>query len=150
MLQEAIPFKQTESKASIGFPENKEFRGFRSAFSDYLGLSGSFLCLIHCIAPQLLFLGSMGIGFSTFFSGTAWHLFFWITCLVAAWQSSRITSISMVKVGLWFSLMLFSVGIFIDLILEIENVVSYVGSVLLVLTHGYNLFGSRKLVRSQA
>ncbi|HRH33676.1 MAG TPA: MerC domain-containing protein [Catalimonadaceae bacterium] len=149
MLQEAVVLSQTEQNQPVDFLDTKEIKGLRAVFSDYLGLSGSFLCIIHCVAPQLLFLGSMGISLGSFFSGTNWHLFFWATCLVAVWQSARITPFRIVKAGLWFSFVLFSSGIFLDIIWGVENLISYSGSVLLVVSHGYNLIASRKMSRGR-
>lgn len=117
--------------------ENNTQTGF---FSDYLGISGSILCLIHCIAPQLLFLGTIGLGMVSIFSSGWWHLFFWATCLLAVWKSSRISQLATFQVILWFAFILFTVGTALDLFFDVENLFSYAGSVLLVLGHGWNLW----------
>ena len=43
-----------------------------SSDADLVGISGSVLCLVHCLAPQLISLGILGAGIGTFFSGEIW------------------------------------------------------------------------------
>ncbi len=106
---------------------------------DYVGAGGSFLCLIHCLAPQLIALGSVGLGIGSFFAGEAWNLFFWLTCLVAVWQSARRTFYSRSSIFLWIAFVVFSLGLGYELYTDSEHFVSYIGSVLLISAHGYNL-----------
>ena len=106
---------------------------------DYVGAGGSFLCLIHCLAPQLIALGSAGLGIGSFFAGEAWNLFFWFTCLVAVWQSARKTVYDRSSIFLWMAFVIFSLGLGYELFTDSEHFVSYIGSVLLISAHGYNL-----------
>ena len=106
---------------------------------DYVGAGGSFLCLIHCLAPQLIALGSVGLGIGSFFAGEAWNLFFWLTCLVAVWQSARKTVYSRSSLFLWIAFIVFSLGLGYELYTDSEHFVSYIGSILLISAHSYNL-----------
>jgi hypothetical protein len=106
---------------------------------DYVGAGGSLLCLIHCLAPQLIALGSVGLGIGSFFAGEAWNLFFWLTCLVAVWQSANKTVYSRSSLFLWIAFIVFSLGLGYELYTDSEHFVSYIGSILLISAHSYNL-----------
>lgn len=138
MLQEAI-LSSTPSQNQPMVSDMESDSGSRF-FSDYLGLSGSLLCLIHCLAPQLLFLGSVSFGLASFFSSGWWHLLFWASCLVAVWQTSKITPIVGFRFVLWGSFGLFTIGTALDFFMGIENLIAYLGSGLLVAGHSWNLF----------
>lgn len=106
---------------------------------DLLGAGGSILCLVHCLAPQLIALGSIGLGLGSFFASEGWTLFFWITCLLAVWQSARKTVYLRSSVFLWLSFGIFTTGIGYEVLTGSEHFVSYAGSLLLVGAHVYNL-----------
>lgn len=139
MLQEGFLPKPVSSfpQPALASPENNSNGGF---FSDFVGISGSILCLIHCIAPQLLFLGTLGLGMASIFSSGWWHLLFWITCFFAVWKSSKISPVKLFRVVLWAAFSLFTVGIALDFFMGVENLFSYAGSAMLVFGHGWNLW----------
>lgn len=148
MLQETTSLSLHESAThSHGPIPNKDFSGIKSMFSDYLGLSGSFLCIVHCVGPQLLILGSLSAGLGSFFSSGLWHIFFWVTCLLAVYQSTRISEFPAVKRVLWVSFLVFTLGLFLDIAFGVETIISYLGSASLVFAHGYNLY---KIQRSNS
>lgn len=107
--------------------------------ADFLGMSGSFLCLLHCIAPQLLMLGSVGLGLSTFFESESWNLFFWATCLWAVWAAGKRSVFVGMQISLWLAFGLFTFGLGYELISGSHHFVSYLGSVSLIVAHTINL-----------
>lgn len=108
--------------------------------ADYLGMSGSFLCLLHCIAPQLLMLGSFGLGLSTFFESESWNLFFWATCLWAVWSAGKRSVFVGMQISLWVAFGIFTFGLGYELLSGSHHFISYIGSVSLIVAHSFNLF----------
>ena len=108
--------------------------------SDVLGFGGSFLCLIHCLAPQLMALGIFGAGFGSFFAGEIWALFFWITCCWAVWRSAASSPYPMAGLFLWASFGLFTFGLALEFWGATGKAISYAGSVFLMLAHCWNFY----------
>jgi len=106
--------------------------------SDFIGVSGSFLCLVHCLAPQLIALGSVGLGISTFFASEGWTLFFLFTCFLAVWQSIRKSVYLNVQILLALSFVLFTTGILVEFFTNSESLISYLGSAALIFAHFVN------------
>jgi hypothetical protein len=106
-----------------------------SASSDLLGISGSFLCLIHCLAPQLLALGVFSSAIAGVFSGEYWALLFWLTCFWAVFRSASQAVFPLTAWALWCSFALFSSGLFIELLYENIKWISYSGSFMLIFFH---------------
>ncbi len=79
--------------------------------SDFLGITSSILCLLHCLAfPVLL---SVGYLFSFSISGH-WHTLdylFIVLGTVAAWASARKTPIPAIKLAFWITIFIFSLSI---------------------------------------
>ena len=119
--------------------------------SDFIGVSGSFLCLIHCLAPQMIALGSIGLGISSFFASEGWTLFFFLTCLLAVWHSSRKSVFLYVQVLLWSAFALFTTGLLVEHLMHSESIVSYFGSAALITAHLVNFrkqAGWKKFLRT--
>jgi len=134
-----------EEEVNPGFiPEEQVALKEGALNADLLGVSGSFLCLIHCIAPQLLALGTVGLGIGSFFAGEAWVLFFWVTCLVAVWQSARKSLFIRSSIFLWIAFILFTTGVLLEELAGFDHWVSYVGSSFLILSHLYNFHLQKK------
>ena len=106
---------------------------------DYLGMSGSFLCLLHCIAPQLLMLGSVGLGLSTFFESESWNLFFWATCFWAVWSAGKQSVFIGMLISLWVAFAIFTFGLGYEILTGSHHFISYIGSVSLIVAHTLNL-----------
>jgi hypothetical protein len=119
--------------------------------SDFIGVSGSFLCLIHCLAPQMIALGSIGLGISSFFASEGWTLFFFLTCLLAVWHSSRKSVFLYVQVLLWSAFALFTTGLLVEHLMHSESIISYFGSAALITAHLVNFrkqAGWKKFLRT--
>lgn len=115
--------------------------------ADWLGIVASVVCLIHCAAAPLFLV------IQPIISGMAihdhhhhhnehsyWHYIFLALAFVAVWSSARRTHIVRVKVALWFFLVLFSLGIFLESDhSNLPTFLLYTGSIGLVAAHVYNL-----------
>jgi len=106
--------------------------------SDFIGVGGSLLCLVHCVAPQLLALGSIGLGIGSFFASEGWTFFFFLTCLLAVWHSARKSSFIQVQLLLWVAFALFTSGLLLEFLTHTETVISYFGSAFLIFAHLVN------------
>lgn len=109
--------------------------------ADYIGILGSLLCIVHCLAMPVLALGSafghdhhMHIGFLSLD-----YLFILINAAAVYFATREHRSV-FVRILLWFALLLFAVS----LIFEERNVVfqwlGYLGSALLITGHVINLY----------
>ena len=109
-----------------------------SAGFDLLGMGGSLLCLVHCLAPQLIALGILGAGIGSFFAGEIWALLFWITCFWAVYSSAASTPYPRSSMALWLSFFIFSLGLGLETFAGMGKETSYAGSVLLIAAHSWN------------
>jgi len=109
--------------------------------ADYIGILGSLLCIVHCIAMPVLALGStfghdhhMHIGFISLD-----YLFILINA-AAVYFATRDHKSVFVRTLLWSALLIFAVS----LIFEERNIVfqwlGYFGSALLITGHLVNLY----------
>lgn len=109
--------------------------------ADYVGILGSLLCIVHCIAMPVLALGSafghdhhLHIGFLSL------DYLFILVNAVAVYFATRNHRSVFVNVLLWSALVLFAVS----LVFEERNVafrwLGYVGSALLITGHLINLY----------
>jgi hypothetical protein len=119
-------------------PHSDASPSIQTSGSDFVGISGSILCLIHCLAPQLIGLGLLGAGIGSYFAGEIWALIFWITCLWAVNHSAKSARYPAAALALWASFLLFSSGLAMETFLGAGKAVSYSGSVLLILAHLWN------------
>jgi len=134
---QAFPESQSVNSAS----ENPEQVLFVSEnTSDVLGFGGSFLCLLHCLAPQLMALGVFGAGFGSFFAGEIWALFFWLTCCWAVWRSAASSPYPLAALLLWASFALFTFGLALEFSGTAGKAISYAGSVFLMIAHCWNFY----------
>lgn len=147
MLQEAStavcprPLKK-DQPYSAGDPVSDN-----TAAPDIWGVSGSFLCLIHCIAPQLITLGTIGMGLQAFFESGIWIAVFWLTCLASVWYSARQTVFLLNSLMLWASFLVFSIGLVAEIRTHHDHLFSMAGSGLLILAHSLTFFRNRSWKR---
>lgn len=140
------------AKTGLPNPEGNEASlvTMGEARADVLGVSGSFLCLVHCLAPQVLAtMGSVGLGIGTFFESELWVLFFWVSCFVAVWSAARKSAFPKVAMYLWLAFVLFSVGTGLEFFFHWDHTLSYIGSSLLIAGHLYHLYLQQSLLRSR-
>lgn len=115
-----------------------------SSEADLVGISGSLLCLIHCLAPQLISLGILGAGAGAFFSGEIWAGLFWLTCLWAVRKAASDAPYPVSSLFLWLSFGTFSLGLGLETFWGADKIISYSGSLLLILAHLNNYRLQRK------
>lgn len=108
--------------------------------SDIVGMSGSLLCLIHCIAPQLAAAGFSTLSAFSFLSHGYWDVVLWVSCLAAVYYSARKSVFTRTAVLLWLSFGVFSVGMATEIIFSLDHWVSYLGSASLISAHAYNFY----------
>jgi hypothetical protein len=119
--------------------------------ADFLGISGSLLCLLHCLAPQLATFGLLGAGLGSFFAGEFWAVIFWATCFWAVYRSAASSVFPRNKLLLWMAFLIFSAGLVLEFFSIGGKWVSYTGSVLLIIAHILNFLEEmrwRKMVCS--
>ena len=123
----------------VGGKEEPKGESFQStAETDLIGIGGSLLCLLHCLAPQLISLGLLGASFGDFFAGETWALIFWITCFWALYQSAKNTRFPRAALALWIAFLVFSVGLVLEPFTETGKLFTYGGSVMLIASHIWN------------
>jgi hypothetical protein len=79
--------------------------------SDFIGITSSTLCLLHCLAFPLLL--SVGYLYNYSISGH-WHTLDYLFVLsgtVAAWASARKASLPAIKLAFWITILIFSLSI---------------------------------------
>jgi hypothetical protein len=119
--------------------------------SDWLGIAASVACLIHCAAgPILLALQPLITGAALYEhehhhnENSFWHYIFLGLALLAVWLSARRAHTLGIRLGLWASLSLFALGIFLEEAHSLlPTLLLYGGSLGLVMAHVLNLRHSR-------
>ncbi|MCF2444385.1 MerC domain-containing protein [Dyadobacter sp. CY345] len=109
--------------------------------ADYIGILGSVLCIVHCIAMPVLALGStFGHDHHAHIGFISLDYLFILINAVAVYFATRGHKKSFVNLFLWVALAIFAVS----LIFEERNIVfqwlGYLGSALLITGHLINLY----------
>ncbi|WP_019991470.1 MerC domain-containing protein [Rudanella lutea] len=107
--------------------------------ADYLGITGSVLCIIHCLITPMAVMTSTLLNHDTLRIGflSLDYLFIGIN-IVAVWSASRHTS-GPIRVALWSFLALFAAGLLLEDISPIAEYLAYAASLGLVVTHLANI-----------
>ena len=113
---------------------------FNNNKADYIGIAGSVLCLIHCIATPILLMGSalaphehLSIGFLSLD-----YLFIGVNVL-AVFFATRHYAQPAIKRALWGFLTLFAAGLLLEHTNDFFRYMGYVASAGLVITHLINI-----------
>lgn len=108
--------------------------------ADYIGITGSVLCIIHCLITPVAVMTSTLLNHDTLRIGflSLDYLFIGIN-IVAVWSASRYASWP-IKGPLWSFLALFTAGLLLEDIHEVFVYVAYAASLGLVLTHVANIW----------
>ncbi len=107
--------------------------------ADYVGITGSVLCILHCLLTPMVVMSSALLDHDAIrvsFLGLD-YLFVGVN-IVAVWSASRHTS-PLIKVALWGFLMLFATGLLLEDRHEGFVYVAYAASLGLVITHLANI-----------
>lgn len=107
--------------------------------ADYVGITGSVLCIVHCLVTPLLVMTSTLLNHDTLRVGFLGldYLFIGVN-IVAVWSASRHTS-PMIAVALWGFLSLFAAGLLLEDVHEGFEYGAYAASVGLIITHFANI-----------
>jgi hypothetical protein len=117
---------------------------FLSRKADYIGITGSVLCMIHCIITPLLLMSSSLLDVDALRFGylSLDYVFIGIN-VVAVYFATRHFASPTVKACLWSFLSLFTVAILLEDVNEVFEYMGYVASAGLVITHLVNIRSHR-------
>ena len=113
--------------------------------ADYIGITGSVLCIIHCIATPVLAVSSSLFLKDTLAEGM--HLLGYVFILVngvAVYYATRRTHSVRLSQFLWGSFALFAAAIILEEKVEAFHYLGYLGSFLLIVGHSLNLYLCRR------
>lgn len=106
---------------------------------DKIGIISSILCVIHCaIIPILLtIVANMGDPFGAF--SFPLHLIFIALAFTAVYFASKNSYSIKIKIALWSFFILFAAGIFLEQFTHIDNSLTLLSSIGLIVTHLINI-----------
>lgn len=111
----------------------------RQSRADYLGITGSVLCIIHCLITPVLVMTSTLLTHNTLRVGfLSLDYVFILINIGAVWSASRHAS-AHIRVALWAFLSLFAVGLLLEDVHEGFEYVAYAASLGLLITHLTNI-----------
>ncbi|CCH02701.1 hypothetical protein FAES_4702 [Fibrella aestuarina BUZ 2] len=118
--------------------------------ADYLGITGSVLCLIHCLVTPVLVMTSTLLSHESLRVGFLSLDYVFIAINIAAvWSAARHTS-RVIGRCLWAFLALFVAGLLLESTYESAAYLAYAASLGLVGTHVANIRHCRKTHAHQA
>ncbi|MFD1142234.1 MerC domain-containing protein [Larkinella insperata] len=108
--------------------------------ADYIGISGSILCIVHCLITPILLVSSSFLANDAVRVGflSLDYVFIGVNVLAVYFATRHFTTPA-VKIGLWFFLSVFAVAILLEEVSETFEYVGYAASLSLVLTHLTNI-----------
>lgn len=108
--------------------------------ADYVGITGSVLCIIHCLATPVLVLSGSLVQHSALRVGylSLDYVFIGINIL-AVYSATRHYALPAIKRSLWGFLTLFSVALLLEDTAPIFEYIAYMASAGLVITHLLNI-----------
>ena len=112
--------------------------------ADYIGITGSVLCMIHCITAPILVVASGLFHDDTLRTGFLGLDYVFIAINIAAvyFATRHHTSLT-IRTALWSFLALFAVALLLEDTSTVFNYAAYVASAGLVITHLVNLWQHR-------
>lgn len=113
---------------------------FVSRKADYIGITGSILCLIHCMVTPVVLLTSSLLQNSTLRIGylSLDYVFIGIN-IIAVYFATRHYAHPVIKRSLWGFLALFSLSLVLEDASPIFEYIAYVASAGLVISHFLNI-----------
>lgn len=107
--------------------------------ADYVGITGSVLCIIHCLITPVLVMTSALLNYESLRIGfLSLDYLFIVINVIAVWSASQ-RATSRVRWAMWGFLALFAVGLLLEEYSELFEYVAYAASAGLVVTHLLNI-----------
>ncbi|HEX9956478.1 MAG TPA: MerC domain-containing protein [Fibrella sp.] len=108
--------------------------------ADYIGITGSVLCLIHCLAAPVVVMTSSLLRDDTLRTGflSLDYVFIAIN-IVAVYFAARQHTSSAIRTALWSFLFLFTLGLLLENVNPLFEYIAYAASTGLVISHLLNL-----------
>ena len=123
----------------------------RVNYADWLGISASGLCLVHCALTPLIFTakplyyGMIGKQVHHHGAWAALDYVFLVLSFLAVWYSARNTPFTSLKWVLWGAWTVFAIGLLLESQhLAIGHWLMYVGSITLVIGHIKNFYHGQR------
>ncbi|WP_345269589.1 MerC domain-containing protein [Nibrella viscosa] len=112
--------------------------------ADVVGITGSVLCILHCLTTPILLMTSALVANETVRVGylSLDYLFIGIN-IAAVYHATRHNTSALIKASLWFFLGLFAVSLLLEEVNPVFEYVAYAASAGLVFSHLYNIRYSR-------
>ncbi|WP_375448266.1 MerC domain-containing protein [uncultured Fibrella sp.] len=108
--------------------------------ADYIGITGSVLCLIHCLAAPVLVMTSSLLRDDTLRAGfLSLDYIFIAVNIVAVYFATRNHTSSAIRTALWSFLFVFAVGLLLEEVSPVFEYLAYAASTGLVISHLFNL-----------
>lgn len=108
--------------------------------ADYIGIAGSVLCLIHCLAAPVLVMTSNLLRDDTLRAGfLSLDYVFIAVNIIAVYFATRHHSSSIIRTALWSFLLLFAIGLILEDVSPAFEYIAYAASAGLVISHLVNL-----------
>ena len=108
--------------------------------ADYIGITGSVLCLIHCLAAPVLVMTSKLLRDDTLRAGfLSLDYVFIAVNIVAVYFAARNHSSPAIRTALWGFLFLFATGLILEDVSPVFEYMAYAASMGLVISHLVNL-----------
>lgn len=107
----------------------------KAKYADLLGIISSVVCFLHCLLLPLVWVWMSADSFKS------WHLLDYVFIAfagVAVYFSAKHTVLTLLKIGLWISFIIFAVPLVLHETWANAHYVSLTGSMALVLCHAVN------------
>ena len=117
----------------------------RQGNADYVGITGSIVCIVHCIITPILAMSSSLLFKDALLEGM--HLLGYLFIIIngaAVYFATRRTHSARLSSFLWVAFGIFSASIALEEVNEVFHYTGYVGSFLLVVGHSLNLYICRR------
>ena len=115
-------------------------RSSSNSFLRWIGIGGSSLCLLHCIATPIL-VSIFSVSFTKIFHGL--DLVFIGLAVVGVVFSSKKATKNWIQRGLWIALVIFGIGLFLERYYSRAHLVHIPSSIALIIFNIFNLRSSR-------
>ena len=108
--------------------------------ADYIGITGSVLCLVHCLSAPVLVMTSSLLRDDTLRAGfLSLDYIFIAVNIVAVYFAARQQPSLSIRTALWSFLFLFAVGLLLEEVNPFFEYMAYAASAGLVTSHLFNL-----------